>query len=230
MSLYLPFNYWETDTNIQPEAVLFDEILFFILTVRIFLGGSYNMSFVFLTFIMQWWFICVCCYRLCRHVFICTPMDSMSVWYLKVTGLMDHFAVVSYLPPFFYQIQLLSLLQSLDLSEISLTRSAYDLVSLSLLTSSFLFPHFTSAVIFLCRCFDRQSYCSRGWCLDTGWHCAAPWAHAQIREDIRNLSLHVSFNHTGWRDKVFMDLIVEQIQCVFQHVCVCVCILSIFVL
>lgn len=73
----------------------------------------------------------------------------------------------------------------------------------------FFFPsHFMSACIFLCRCFDRQGYCSRGWCLDTGWHCAAPWAHAQIREDIRNPSLHVSFNHTGRRGNVFMDLIV----------------------
>ena len=84
----------------------------------------------------------------------------------------------------------------------------------------FFFPssHFMSACIFLCRCFDRQGYCSRGWCLDTGWHCTAPWAHAQIREDIRNPSLHVSFNHTGWRGNVFMDQIVERIRCVFECV------------
>lgn len=73
--------------------------------------------------------------------------------------------------------------------------------------------------IFLCRCFDRQGYCSRGWCLDTGWHCAAPWAHAQIREDIRNPSLHVLFNHTGWRGNVFMDLIVKQY---IVYLCVCI--------
>lgn len=83
------------------------------------------------------------------------------------------------------------------------------------------------ACIFLCRCFDRQSYCSRGWCLDTGWHCTAPWAHVQIREDIRNPSLHVSFNHTGRGGNVFMDLIVEQMHCVFK--CECVSILSMFI-
>ncbi len=92
-------------------------------------------------------------------------------------------------------------------------------------TFFFFFSHFISACIFPGRCFDRQSYCSRGWCLDTGWHCTAPWAHAQIREDIRNPSLHVSFNHTGRRRNVFMDRIVERIHCVFK----CVCFLSMFV-
>lgn len=124
------------------------------------------------------------------------------------------------LSSFLHQIQvLLSILQSLHLSRSSLTRFRCDLFSLSSLTSFFfVLSRFLSRCIFLCRCFDRQGYCSRGWCLDTGWHCTAPWAHAQIREDIRNPSLNVSFNHTGWRGNVFMDLIVEWIHCVFECV------------
>lgn len=109
---------------------------------------------------------------------------------------------------------------SLCLSGRSKSHFACDLFSPSApLTSSFFPSHFMLSCIFLCRCFDRQDYCSRGWCLDMGWHCTAPWAHAQIREDIRNPSLHVLFNHTGWRGNVFMGLIVEQIHIVFDGVC-----------
>lgn len=81
------------------------------------------------------------------------------------------------------------------------------------------------------RCFDWQGYCSGGWCLDTGWHCTAPWAHSQIREDIRNPSLHVLFNHAGWRENVFMEWTMEQIYCTFvcvysRHVCVVTAVFS----
>lgn len=117
---------------------------------------------------------------------------------------------------------LLSLCQSLHLSGSSLTHIVCDVFSVFSLTSVFLTLH-VCMPIFLCRCFDRQGYCSRGWCLDTTWHYATPWAHAQIREDIRNPSLHVSFNHTGWRRNVFMDLIVKQI-------CLHVCPLSVLLL
>lgn len=78
--------------------------------------------------------------------------------------------------------------------------------------------YFFFFLFYSCRCFDWQGYCSGGWCLDTGWHCTAPWAHSQIREDIRNPSLLVLFNHAGWRGNVFMEWTVEQIHCTF--VCV----------
>lgn len=121
---------------------------------------------------------------------------------------------------------LLSLLQPLHLSGSPLSLS-YCLWSFSLFSLTSVFLTLQACMpIFLCRCFDRQGYCSRGWCLDTAWHYATPWAHAQIREDIRNPSLHVSFNHTGWRRNVFMDLIVEQIHCMFESVCEHVCALT----
>ena len=89
-----------------------------------------------------------------------------------------------------------------------------------------LLPHhhscsLTSCLVYLffSRCFDRHGYCSRGWCLDTGWHCTAPWAHSQIREDIRNPSLNASFNHKGWRENMFMNLTVEKKY--ITHFCVC---------
>lgn len=78
---------------------------------------------------------------------------------------------------------------------------------------TFLCSHFMFLFFFFCRCFDWQDYCSRDWCLDTGWYFSAPWAHSQIREDIRNLSLHVLFNHPGWRGNMFMKLTVEPEYC-----------------
>lgn len=52
---------------------------------------------------------------------------------------------------------------------------------------------------------------------------AAPWAHAQIREDIRNPSPHLLFNHTGRRGNVFIDQIAVRILRVPVCVCVFMC-------
>lgn len=78
-------------------------------------------------------------------------------------GMMNHLAVVAYLHSF-VRIKLPSIcvMISLHLSGRPLT-FACDLVSPSSLTSLFfLFSYFMSACFFLCRCFDRQGYCSRG--------------------------------------------------------------------
>lgn len=131
------------------------------------------------------------------------------------------------LSPFFHQaLLLLSILRSLCICLEVLSDILPVIILACTLSHHNLFPLTSCLRVFIrvCRCFDRQGYCSRGWCLDTGWHCSAPWAHAQIREDIRNPSLHVSFNHTGWRGDVFMDLIMEWIHCVFiASLCMCVC-------
>ncbi len=153
---------------------------------------------------------CVLNVGVCTRIRVCKWWEWWITWlFCPIFILSSEKQVISILQSLYICLQVLSLLLPVILLNRPLSHQ------------NFFFSHFMSACIFLCRCFDRQGYCSRGWCLDTGWHCTVPWAHAQIREDIRNPSLHVSFNHTGWRGNVFMDLILERIHRVFECEFVC---------
>lgn len=85
------------------------------------------------------------------------------------------------------------------------------------------FSHIVSSCVLLCRCYDRQGYCSRGWCFG---HCVtfAP-LHELMLKLGRISGIHpftLLFNHAGWRGNVCMGQIGVRILSIWVCACVCV--------
>lgn len=86
------------------------------------------------------------------------------------------------------------------------------------------FSHIVSSCVLLCRCYERQGYCSRGWCFG---HCVtfAP-QHELILKLGRISGIHqftLLFNHAGRTGNVCMGQIGVRILsfsvCMCVHVC-----------